>query len=145
MAKLSLEEIKSALDSAKIDQPKQIEVLNHLSQVIKELEEEKAESKLPKKKTELGVVLFDSNNELAGKEFTACVVKLNEGDDHSTVLTRLSTAARAQNNAAKRKKNPITTMGECIGYLKRKFAKEVNVNIQNKIPCRVLISNNQLI
>lgn len=142
MKKIALEEIESALREANIAQPQQNQVLEYLKQVAAE---NAADTSTPKSKNEFGVVLFDKDNLLSGKDFTACIYQVKEGDDHNTVLARLSESARTQNEAAKRKKNIIKTMGELFNFLKPKFVKEKGIKIKTKEPVRVLISNNNLL
>ncbi len=141
MKKISIEEIESALKEANVAQPQQNQVLEYLKQVAAENE---SSPTTPKSKNEFGVVIFDKENHLAGKEFTACVYQVKEGYDHGSVLSQLSEVARTQNEAAKRKKNIIKTMGELFEFLKPKFAKTKDIKIKTKNPVRVIVSDNTL-
>lgn len=143
--KLALEDIQQALKAVQVEPEQQIKVLNYLQEVIKEHEEHKQDNAAPKAKNEFGVVLYDTNNELNGKEFTASIYTILQGDNHNTVLNRISSAVREQNEAAKRKRNVINSIGTAFQFLKRRFIKEQNVNIKTKVPVRVIISNNQII
>ncbi len=146
MTKLDIDEITRIIKGVKLPPEAEQKVLKEVKDTIQKIEDHKDDTAAgPKQKNEYGVVLFDAENKLAGQEFTACVFKIPEGDDMGTVLTRLSTASRTQNDAAKRKKNPIKSMGEAFGFLKRKFSKTVNIQPVTKIPVRVLISNNELV
>ena len=145
MSKIALENVQTVLAELKIEPDKQDKILQELQKIIEDEKNERAENKAPKSKNEFGVILYDANNELAGKEFTASVFQVKQGFDFNTVLSKISTAARNQNVAAKRKKNVIETIGDACMYLKRKFTKEQEVNIKTKEPIRVLISSNRLV
>jgi hypothetical protein len=144
MTKISIEQLQDILAEAKIAPDKQKEILENVKAVAEEEKAEKAQSVCPKAKNEFGVVLFDKDNVLAGKEFTAGVYQVKEGFDHSTVLTLVSEAARNQNSAAKRKKTVIQSVGDAFQNLKRKFIKDKGINLKTKTPVRVLVSNNSL-
>lgn len=143
--KISLDEIQAALQVAEVDPDKQDKVLNRLQEVIKELQEEKDNHKLPRTKNEFGVILYDANNELAGKEFAASIYQIKEGEDHGAVLSKISEAVKEQNESAKKKNNLIDSIGAAFENLKRKFIKEKGVNLKTKIPVRVTISTNKLV
>jgi hypothetical protein len=143
--KIDIEEVISALQVAKIDKTQQGTVLNYLQDVAKEIEAQKQAEKLPNKKNEWGVILFSNVEGLKDDNFTAAIYQIPVGADHGLVLGKVSQAARDQVLAAKRKKYPISTMGEAVVNVKRKFLKEKNVNIKTKQTVRVLVSNNQLV
>lgn len=143
--KLAIEDIVAALQTAGIEHPKQLKVLDYLKEVVAEEQAAKQETALPKQKNEFGVILFDAEGKLVGQEFTAAVYQIPQGDDHGLVLGKISQAAREQVAAARRKKYPIDTMGEAVQSVKRKFIKEKNVNLKTKSPVRVLISDNKLV
>ena len=145
MTKLAIEDVMQALQEAKVPKEQQGTVLNYLQQVAQEEAAQKEAEKLPTQKNEFGVILFDADGLVAGKEFTAAIYQIPQGDDHNLVLGKISQAARDQVLAAKRKKYPINTMGEAVQNVKRKFTKDKNVNLKTKTPVRVLISNNKLI
>lgn len=140
--KLSIEDIQIALQEAKIDQNQQSKVLNYLNAVLKE---EKDNTKPLKQKNEFGIIIYDVENQLKGKEFTASVYTIKQNEDHGLVLGKISEAARGQNESAKNKNNIISTIGSACQNLKRVFIKEQGVNIKTKNTVRVIISNNQLI
>lgn len=144
MSKISIEDVTAALQETKIPKESQGQILNRLQQIIAEEQAIKEENKLPKQKNEFGVILFDPEGLVAGKEFTAAVYQIPQGDDHSLVLGKIAQAAGEQNAAAKRKKFQFDTLGSAIQGIKRKFIKEKNVNLKTKNPVTVLISNNKL-
>ncbi len=151
MSKIAIEDVQAALEETKVEPETQEKVLEQLKKVIEEEKEHRAHNKGAKTKTEFGVILYDANGELKGKEFTASIYSVKEGFDHGTVLTKISEASRAQNEAkskAKRKskgKTAIETIGEAFSALKRKFIKEKEVNLKTKEPVRVTITDNKLI
>lgn len=143
MSKISLETLSEVLQEEGVEQPKQLKIIEHLKEILEEEKKDREESKTPKQKNEFGVVLFAP--ELVGKEYTACIYQLKAGDDHSTVLNRISEASRTQNETSKKKKTKIDSIGVAFEYLKRKFIKEKGVNFKTKTPIQVLISDNSLV
>jgi hypothetical protein len=143
MSKISLETLSEVLQEEGVEQPKQIKILDHLKEILKAEQEKKEDNKTPKSKNEFGVVLFAP--ELVGKEYTACIYQVKDGFDHGTVLTKISEAARNQNNNKKSKKNVIQSIGEAFQNLNRKWIKEKQINFKTKESVRVLITDNKLV
>lgn len=125
------------------------EVLRALEKLAEEKKEDKVENTLPKLKNEFAIVVLDEAGEFKDKSLTGFVVKFKEGGDSGAILSKLSEAARAQNEGGskKDKKNPLLSFTEIFSHLKSKFLKLTNagVIIQTKTPVRVLFSNNRLV
>jgi hypothetical protein len=142
--KFDIDEITQALKDRQIP-------ANIIGEVVRDLKKSAEDAKAhttqtTKSKNRFAVLLYDPNNELAGKEFTASVVQTPEDDDQGLILSKISDAAKAFNqNTRKGKKNPIKTIGDALMYVTRKFFKEKNVMAKTKEPCRVLITNNNLV
>ena len=145
MIKISIEDVVEGLKKAGVSDKEAGITLDYLKQVAQEEAAQKEENQLPKQKNEWGIIIFDADNQLQGKEFTGAVYQIPQNDDHSLVLSKISQAARDQVASAKRKKYPIHTMGEAIQNVKRNFIKDKNVNLKTKNPVRILISNNNLV
>lgn len=143
MSKIALETIIEVMAEQNIEPPKQEKIIQHLKEILEEEKRDREENRAPKAKNEFGVVLFAPD--LVGKEYTACVYQVKSGDDHSTVLKRISEATRTQNEAANKKKVKIDSIGAAFQYLKRKFIKEKGVNFKTKNPVQVIISDNKLV
>ncbi len=141
--RVSLEVLRDVLTEEGVETTKQQKILDHLQEILDEEKKDKESEKVPKSKNEFGVVLFVSD--LVSKEYTACIYQVKEGYDKSTVLKNISDAAKNQNDAAKKKKNIITTMGEAFQYLKRKWVKEQGISLKTKTPIEVIISDNKLV
>ena len=73
------------------------------------------------------------------------VVQQKDGADAGAILAKLSDAAKAQNETAKRKKNLISNFTDLFGALKSKFLKEKELRIKTKEAARVLVVNNKLV
>lgn len=143
MSKISIEDLQDVLTESGVEAQKQKKILELAQKAIEEEKQQKADSSVPKSKNEYGVVLYAPD--LVGKEYTASIYQIKVGDDHSTVLRRVSEAVNSQNLTAKRKKTVIDTMGLAFQKLKRKFIKEKEINIKTKTPVRVLVSDNKLV
>lgn len=143
MSKISIDELKTALQASDIEPEKQQKVLEELQQIIEDNKSHNPPA--PKLKNEFGVVLFDANHELIGKEFTACVYTVKEGTDHGLVMPKIFEAVKAQNESAKKKKNIIKSVGEAFAHLKRAFIKPSGIMLKTKEPVRVLISDNSIL
>ena len=138
--KVSLENVESILLERKIEPPKVQEILRDLKQAAEEEAAEKETSDGPKPKWEHVVVLNDPEGKIK-EDFTAWVVTQQEGQDTGLVIGKLQDAAKIQNEAAKRKKNVISSFGELFDSLKSKFLKEKGLKIKTKEPVRVLVVN----
>lgn len=138
--KVSLENVESILLERKIEPPKVQEILRDLKQAAEEEAADKETSDGPKPKWEHVVVLNDPEGKIKD-DFTAWVVTQQEGQDTGLVIGKLQDAAKVQNEAAKRKKNVISSFGELFDSLKSKFLKEKGLKIKTKEPVRVLVVN----
>jgi hypothetical protein len=145
MTKVSIEAVLEGLKRAGVAAKEVGVTLNYLEKVAQEEQAQKDAEKLPTQKNEYGVILFDVDGVISGKDFSAVVYQIPQGDDHGLVLGKISESIREQMAAAKRKKFTIDTLGAAIQSLKRKFIKDKNVNLKTKNPVRVLISNNKLV
>lgn len=145
MIKVSIDDITAALADSGIPKDSQQKVLTYLKSVVEEEQAQKEAEKLPKQKNEFGVIIFDAEGHLKGKEFTASVYQIPQGEDHNLVLGKISQAARDQNAASKRKKWHFDSLGSAIQGIKRKFIKDKNVNLKTKNPVRVIVSDNKLV
>jgi hypothetical protein len=143
MSKIDISKLPDILTEEGVDKNKQEKILEHIQEILKAEKEEKEENKTPKAKNEFGVVLFAP--ELVGKEYTACIYQIKDGDDHSTVLKRISEACHDQNSSKKSKKKLIDSIGGAFQNLKRKWVKEKNINFKTKESVRVLITDNKLV
>lgn len=141
MSKVSIEEVEAKLLENKIDANKVAAIIKQLEEVVEELKAEKEIEVGPKQKWEFVIVLNDKESVLNGKEISGWVVQQEADADPALVLSKLSDAAKNQNEAQKRKKNYITDLTNLFEYLKPKFTKEKKVRIKTKELTRVLITN----
>lgn len=142
MSKISIEEVEVTLLKQKVDPKIVITIIKELTEVIEEAKEDRDTT--PKQKNEFLIVLSDPNNDLAGKEFTGWVIQQKQGDDAGLALDKIKEAARATNEAKKRKKNMITTMADAFYATKRFFLKSKNIMVKTKEPIRVLVTDGRL-
>lgn len=144
MAKLSLDEIQSVLSSTLTPQDAKT-VLVKLEQVVKELEEEKDENKLPKQKNQYSIIVFDQNGQIPKEaELVGAVVQLPLSEDVGTLLGKISDAAKEQSEQSK-KKAAIGNLAEACEVLKGKYQKSLNFKIKTKELVRVLISDSKFV
>lgn len=142
MSKISIEDVEQTLLSQKIEPAKVSSIIKELNEVIEETKSEKVT--LPKTKNEFLIILSDPNGELKDKELTGWVITQRQGDDAATALDKIRTAAKSTDEAKKRKKSIMTTFGEAMQNIKRKFIKDTGIMIKSKNPVRVLITGNKL-
>jgi uncharacterized protein len=135
---LTLEEIQESLTQTGL-------ALDVRSKVVKALEEAEAAKKAdrgsdstPKSKNKFVIVVRGDNN-LAKELQSGWVVSVAENDDVSTLVERFGKAARAQNDAQKRKKRFIQNWDEFFQSLKRKFSKAENFQPKTKQPVQVIV------
>lgn len=154
---IAIAEVESVLLEKKIEPKKVLEIIRALEEIAEEItkENEKEEEKvdedgLPtdsgadageKTKWEYVIVLNDKEDLLKDKEIAGWVVQQEENADAGLVLSKLSDAAKDQNDSAKRKKNRIISLVDLFENLKSKFTKEKKIRIKTKDLTRVLITN----
>lgn len=143
MSKVSIEQIEATLLERKIDQPTVAAVIKDLMQAIEEEKQEKEDNKLPKLKHEYTIIINDPDGKITD-EFDGWVVTSEETVDKGTIIQKLRDSALEQNEAAKRKKNKLTTLGEVFEGIKTKFLKDKKIKVKTKISVRVLTVNGKL-
>jgi hypothetical protein len=80
-----------------------------------------------------------------GVEFTGWVVKHKEGTDAGLVLSKLTDAAKTQNESGKRKKKTrIEGFKDLFVALKPKWLKDKGIKICTKTSVRVLTVNGKI-
>lgn len=146
MSKISIEEIQGVLEERKV--PNASQIIKDLEQIIAELQAEKEANKEDKPKYEYIVVLNDPSGKLAAEKMdevvTAFVVQQEEGEDAALVLSKISDAAKEQNETAKTKKSRLQNMRDIFDGLKSKYLKEKKVRIKTKEPVRVVLTTGNI-
>lgn len=138
--KVDLENVEAILLERKVEPVKVQEIIKDLTQAAEEEKEERAAEAGPKQKWEHVVVLNDPEGKIKD-EVTAWVVQQRDGQDAGLVLSKLTDAAKSQNESSKRKKSLIKSYIDLFECLKAKFTKEKGVRIKTKEPVRVLVVN----
>jgi len=143
MSKISIEEVQGVLEERQV--PNATQIIKDLEQIIAELQAEKEANKEDKPKYEYVVVLNDPSGKLAADKadetVTAFVVQQEEGEDPALIFSKLSDAAKDQNEGAKTKKSRLQNMRDIFDGLKSKYLKEKKVKIKTKDPVRILITD----
>lgn len=140
--KININEVESVLLKKKIDQNKVTEIVKELNEIVEELKNDPKE----KQKWEYVIILQDKDGILKDKEIAGWVAQQHEDADAGVILSKLSGAAKNQNEAAKRKKNIITNMVELFENLKPKnLVKSKGVRIKTKELTRVVITDGKLV
>ena len=142
--KVELENVEEILLQKKVEPIKVQEIIRDLEQAAEEEKEDKKANAGPKSKYEFVVILNDKDGILKDKEIAAWVVQQLDGQDAGLVLSKLSDAAKTQNEAAKRKKNMITDLVGLFESLKPKWLKEKGLKIKTKELVRVIIADGKL-
>lgn len=98
-----------------------------------------ADDKPPRIKWESVIILHDKNGLLKDKEIAGWVVNQEENSDAGLILSKLKDSALDQNEAAKKKKNRITSWEDLFDSLKSKWIKSKRLKIKTKDLTRVII------
>lgn len=142
MSKIDLEEVESVLEQRNI--PNRSDIMHDLEEIIKELQAEKEANKETRPKYEYIVVLNDPQGFLNTKKYddqlTAYVVQQEEGQDAGIILSKLTDAAKEQNEAAVNAKTRLQSLRDIFDGLKAKYLKEKKVKIKTKEPVRILLA-----
>jgi hypothetical protein len=136
--KYDLDQIRTTLEDQKVSQPIITAVIKDLEQAALEDQEEKEANKLPQQKWEHLFFLNNADGKYTSEEMTGWVVTFHEGTDAGSVLQKIKDSAQEQNEAAKRKKNKLTNLGEVFEGIKTKFLKDKKVKVKTKIAIRVI-------
>ena len=147
--KLSIEEIEGVLLEKKLEPKIVQDIVKTLHAVVEENKHLNAidPDKAPKGKNQFLIVVSDPEGKLqnSGVDLVGYVAQMKKDDDASTLLHRISEAAREFNESKKGQKNPITTLCEGIAFLKRKFLKAQDVLIKTQEPVRIITTDNKLV
>lgn len=138
--KVDLENVEAILLERKIEPPKVQEIIRDLTKAAEEEKEERAAENGPKQKWEHVIVLNDPEGKIKD-EVTGWVVQQRDGQDAGLILSKLTDAAKVQNESSKRKKSLIKSYLDLFDALKAKFTKEKGLRIKTKEPVRVLVVN----
>lgn len=142
--KLGITEIQEALARAEVQPDQQEKVLNHLQEVIKELEAEKEQQNpAPKIKNEFGVIILDENGEIK-IDTAALLYQIPCGEDHNTVFDRLRAAVKEFNLTKKGQKNPITSVLDAFHTIAPKIFKSNGLIRKSKDLVRVIKTNGKI-
>jgi hypothetical protein len=139
MAKITIEQVEATLLERKVEPVKIQEIIKDLTQAAEEEKEERANDG-PKPKWEHVIVLNDPEGKIKD-EVTGWVVQQRDGQDAGLILSKLTDAAKSQNESSKRKKSLIKSYLDLFDALKAKFTKEKGLRIKTKEPVRVLVVN----
>jgi len=142
--KISIEQVEATLLERKIDKIKVQEIIKDLQQVVEEEKADHIDNAPKKQKFEYAIIINDTEGKIKD-ELTGFVVQQQEGQDMGLILSKLSDAAKSQNDAAKRKKTLIKSFVELFESLKSKFAKEKGLRIKTKTAVRVLVNTGKTI
>ena len=142
MAKISIEQVEATLLEQKVDPAKVSAIIKDLEQVVEEEKAERQDGADPKPVWEHLIVIDDPDKKLAGTDFVGWVVKQKEGTDSGLVLSKLTDAAKTQNESGKRKKKSrIEGFKDLFSALKPKWLKEKGIKVCTKTAVRVLTVN----
>ncbi len=142
MSKISLEEVQQSLLEQKVDNQVVTKIITDLEKKIQEEKDNKVSA--PKSKNEFLIIISDPNNELAGKDLTGWVVTQRQGLDSSQILSKIRDSIKEMIDSQKRKKFIVSSLGEGIERLKRKFLAPKEIMVKTKNPVQVLITDNKL-
>jgi len=115
-------------DYPEIDMSTRVKIINDIE---REVEQNKPEREKNPKKQFVAIVVTD-NEEI--EEVPMFMVQIEEGDDHNTIIDRITHATAEHNNTPKGEKFPIDTLGGALQETKRKFITEKKVWVKTKEP-----------
>jgi len=118
-------------------------------QIIYDIEQEINDNKTePEKRGKKEYVIIATNNSNDIEEVLNStplyIIQVEEGDDHTTIVERITTASAEYNNTTKGSKFPVKTVGEAMEQTKRKLLSEKGLWVKTKEPVIVVATNNEL-
>ena len=122
--KITLQEVSEALARAGVE-AKQAEVtLNHLQDVIKELQEDKEQQNpTPKLKNKFGFLLLDEAGDIKVENLAGFIYQIQEDCDFNTSMDRLRAAVKVFNQTKKGLKNPVKSVADAFQVIAPKLLK----------------------
>lgn len=127
--KIDKEIIESVLsDYTEIDPNTRIKIINHIE---REAQENKPERVKRPKKFHIAVAITDNED---FQNVPVFVLEMEEGEDHNTIIDRITGAAVEYNLTPKGRKFPVSTIGGAIETVKTKLFKEKGIKVTSKSP-----------
>jgi hypothetical protein len=118
-----------------IDMATRVKIINDIE---REVEQNKPEREKNPKKQFVAIAVTDNPD---FEEVPLFIAQIEEGDDHNTIVDRITHATAEHNNTPKGQKFPIDTLGGAMQETKRKFITEKKVWIKSKEPVIIVRSN----
>jgi len=144
MTKINIEDIQEALKIANVTPDQQDKVIEHLQQVAAEEKKEKEENKLPRQKTEFGVILIDELGEIKTDNVSALIYQIPDDVEHDSVLERVQKSIQEHNQTKKGIKTPVKSVTEAFNAVKPKTFKNHGLTRKTKEIVRCIKSNNKI-
>lgn len=144
MSKISIEQLQDVLTESKIPAPKQEEILEHIQDLIKKEKEEKDSNKIPRQKSQLGVILIDELGEIKTDNVAALIYEIPASSNHDDVFSNLRKSITEFNNTKKGQKQPVKSVTDAFLTIKPKILKQNGLKKKVKEIVRCLISNNKI-
>jgi len=143
--KLGISEIQEAMARSNVDPKQQEEVINHLQEVIKELEEEKdQQNPTPKVKNKFGVIVLDQLGEIKTENLAALIYQIPENEPYDSVPDRIRAAVKNFNLTKKGQKHPVSSVTEAFQAIAPKILKAEGLLRKTKELVPVLKSSNKI-
>ncbi len=131
--KLGISEIQEAMARSHVDPKQQEQVINHLQEVIKELEAEKEQQNpTPKLKNKFGLLLLDEAGDIKVENLAGFIYQIQEDSDYNTVMDRLRAAVKVFNQTKKGQKNPCKSVLDAFASIAPKILKAEGIIRKSK-------------
>ena len=147
MSKVSIDDVSQILKLAKVEPAvvrQVIEQLNH--KAAEQAADRGAEG--PKPKSQFVVLACDPSGAPVSSELVSWVFQTEEGMSPATIIDRIKNAATSFNTSRKGRKSPVSTLGETIQHVPRKFWKTddpaVKTLVKSKEPLQVVVTSGKL-
>jgi hypothetical protein len=144
MSKIDISKLPDILTEEGVDKSKQEKILEHIQEILKAEKEEKEENKLPRQKSQLGVILIDELNEIKTNNIAALIYEIPQSSNHDSVMDNLKKAAAEFNNTKKGLKSPVKSVTDAFLTIKPKILKGHSLKKKTKEIVRCLISSNKI-
>jgi hypothetical protein len=145
---LKIQDVIRVLSEQKLPPATLIAVENKLEEIEADKKADKEGPVGPKSKNQFVFLASDPNNTLKGVELTGWVIQLEESADPANIQDRIKGAAKAFNSSKKGRKHPVSSIGETIQLVPRKFWKTENPSektlVKTKEPVFVHLTDNTL-
>ncbi|MES2307281.1 MAG: hypothetical protein V4507_00320 [Verrucomicrobiota bacterium] len=145
--KIDISKVAQALKEINVSPADSRKVIEKLQ--LESEKDKKEPSSGPKSKKQFVIVASDTKGILKSENLVGWVLQIEESASPATIKDRINKAAFSYNNSRKGRLTPVSTVGETLENVPRRFFKSddddsTNTLVKTKEPVLIIASDNKL-